>query len=78
MVHEKGTDEVRPAWNTSTEASVVSSAMAQVAADELVLIETYLHRRWELDPQVRLPTAIQIAERVKAKTGLQSQPPPAR
>jgi hypothetical protein len=47
--------------------------MAQVTAEELVLIETYLSRRFELDPDVRLRTAIQIAERIKAKTGLQPQ-----
>jgi len=48
--------------------------MAQVTAEELVLIETYLSRRFELDPDVRLRTAIQIADRIKAKTGLQPQP----
>jgi len=44
-----------------------------VTADELVLIETYLSRRFELDADVRLRTAIQIADRVKAKTGLEPQ-----
>jgi hypothetical protein len=47
--------------------------MGQVTAEELVLIETYLSRRFELDPDVRLRTAIQIAERIKVKTGLQPQ-----
>ena len=47
--------------------------VVQVTAEELVLIETYLSRRFELDPDVRLRTAIQIAERIKAKTGLQPQ-----
>jgi hypothetical protein len=47
--------------------------MGQVTADELVLIETYLSRRWELDPEVRLRTAIQIADRVKTKTGMQPE-----
>jgi uncharacterized RDD family membrane protein YckC len=74
VVHERPTEEIRPSWNTAAEASTVSSSLGQVTADELLLIETYLHRRWELDPQVRLPTAIQIAERIKAKTGLQSLP----
>lgn len=74
VVHEKPTDEIRPSWNTATAASAATSGLGQVTADDLLLIETYLHRRWELDPQVRLPTAIQIAERIKAKTGLQSQP----
>jgi len=74
VVHEKPTEEVRPSWNTTTESGPAASRLGPVGAEELVLIETYLHRRWELDPNVRLPTAIQIAERIKAKTGLQSQP----
>jgi hypothetical protein len=73
-VHEKPTDEVRPSWNTATESSSTSSVPTRATADELVLIETYLSRRFELDPEVRLRTAIQIADRIKAKTGLESQP----
>lgn len=74
VVHEKPSEEVRPSWNTATQAAPSSAGLGQVTTEELVLIETYLHRRWQLDPSVRLPTAIQIAERIKAKTGLQSQP----
>jgi uncharacterized RDD family membrane protein YckC len=74
VVHEKPTDEVRPTWNTATESESGSGGMGQVTAEELVLIETYLSRRFELDPDVRLRTAIQIADRIKAKTGLQPQP----
>ena len=79
VVHEKPTDDVRPSWNTANsnaaeQGSVPAPGMPGVAAEELVLIETYLHRRWELDPSVRLSTAIQIAERIKAKTGMASQP----
>lgn len=74
VVHEKPTEEARPSWNTATEASASTPGLGQVTADELVLIETYLSRRWELDKLVRLNTAIQIADRIKAKTGLQSQP----
>jgi uncharacterized RDD family membrane protein YckC len=74
VVHEKPTEEVRPSWSTATEASSAEPRVVQATADELVLIETYLSRRWELDPEVRLRTAIQIADRIKAKTGLESQP----
>jgi len=74
VVHEKPTEEVRPSWNTATEPGAATPEIGEVTADELVLIETYLHRRWELDRLVRLNTAIQIAERIKAKTGLKSQP----
>jgi uncharacterized RDD family membrane protein YckC len=74
VVHEKSTEDIHPSWNTSDQALTPTPGLAQVTPDELVLIETYLHRRWNLDPQVRLNTAIQIADRIKAKTGLQSQP----
>ncbi len=73
VVHEKPTEEVRPTWNTVTDATSATGGMGQTTADELVLIETYLSRRWELDPEVRLRTAIQIADRIKAKTGLEPQ-----
>jgi len=73
VVHEKPTEEIRPTWNTATEAGSSASDMKQLTAEELVLIETYLSRRWELDPDVRLRTAIQIADRVKARTGLEPQ-----
>ena len=73
VVHEKGSEEVRPTWNTSTASIAAGSSMAHVTTEELVLIETYLSRRFDLDPEVRLRTAIQIADRIKAKTGLQPQ-----
>ena len=79
VVHEKPTADVRPAWNTSdhtssNEAVATVPGLAQVTPEELILIETYLHRRWDLDKNVRVNTAVQIADRIKAKTGLQPQP----
>jgi len=77
VVHEKPTEEVRPMWNTATDTgtdrAAATGGMGQMTADELVLIETYLSRRFDLDPDVRIRTAIQIADRIKAKTGLQPQ-----
>jgi uncharacterized RDD family membrane protein YckC len=70
VVHEKPTEEVRPSWSTSTAPSSATPGMKQATAEELVLIETYLSRRFDLDPEIRLRTAIQIADRIKAKTGL--------
>jgi len=74
VVHEKPTEAVKPAWSTAAQTGDTASNLGQVTAEELVLIETYLSRRLELDPQVRLPAAIKIAERLKAKTGLESLP----
>jgi len=73
VVHEKPSEEVRPTWNTATDAGSTSGGMGNVSAEELVLIETYLSRRFDLDPDIRLRTAIQIAERIKARTGLEPQ-----
>jgi uncharacterized RDD family membrane protein YckC len=73
VVHEKTTDQVRPTWDTAAASASASGRIGQVTAEELVLIETYLSRRFDLEPGVRLRTAIQIAERIKAKTGLEPQ-----
>jgi uncharacterized RDD family membrane protein YckC len=74
VVHEKPTEDVRPSWNTSHQEASATPGLTQVSPEELVLIETYLHRRWDLDKYVRVNTAVQIADRIKAKTGLQPQP----
>jgi uncharacterized RDD family membrane protein YckC len=74
VVHEKRTEEVRPSWNTSDQGGATAPGLAQATPEELVLLETYLHRRWDLEPSVRVSTAIQIADRIKVKTGLQPQP----
>ncbi len=78
VVHENRSDEVSPTWagagnDNAPSPDTTQTAAAPVATEELILIETYLHRRWDLQPEVRLETAIRIAERVKAKTGLQPQ-----
>ena len=74
VVHERPTEDVRPSWNTSNQGAGATPGLTQVSPEELILIETYLHRRWDLDKYVRANTAFQIAERIKAKTGLQPQP----
>ena len=82
VVHEKAADDVRPSWSTadrisdhtSAEGTAATPGLAQITPEELILIETYLHRRWDLDKYVRTNTAIQIADRITAKTGLQPQP----
>lgn len=71
VVHEKLTKEVRPAWTVPTqEQPGLSPELTQVTTDDLILIETYLQRRWDLEPIVRNNAAIQIALRLETKTGL--------
>jgi uncharacterized RDD family membrane protein YckC len=74
VVHEKPTREVKPEWSTLAEASPTHSQALQLTSEELVLIETYLHRRADLDLAVRDKTAYQIATRITQRTGLQRAP----
>jgi hypothetical protein len=74
VVHEKPTREVKPEWSTLAEASPTQSQALQLTSEELVLIETYLHRRADLDLAVRDKTAYQIATRITQRTGLQRAP----
>jgi hypothetical protein len=74
VVHDKRTEEVKPEWNMVAGALPTNPHLSQVTSEELVLIETYLHRRVDLDLAVRDRTAYQIASRITQKTGLQRDP----
>ena len=74
VVHDKRTEEVKPEWNMVAEASPTNPHLSQVTSEELVLIETYLHRRVDLDLAVRDTTAYKTASRITQKTGLQRDP----
>jgi uncharacterized RDD family membrane protein YckC len=71
VVHDKKAEEVRPDWSSSVEKTVASPQLAKISPEELVLIETYLHRRNSLDFAVRDATAHRIASRITAKTGIE-------
>jgi uncharacterized RDD family membrane protein YckC len=70
VVHDKRTEDVRPDWNMTEAAHLSSAQLLQMPFEELVLIETYLHRRFELEPRVRNDRADQIVRRIVEKTGL--------
>jgi uncharacterized RDD family membrane protein YckC len=74
VVHDKGTEEVKPEWNTVTEPAATNPQLALVASEELVLIESYLHRRAQMDLVLRDQVAYKIATRIMDKTGLQREP----
>ena len=74
VVHDKHPEQIRPEWSSGPQTSQISPALAQVSADELVLIETYLQRRLDLDPSVRDMTAYKIAARISEKPGIQREP----
>jgi uncharacterized RDD family membrane protein YckC len=74
VVHDKRTEEVKPDWNTVVEPAVANPQLSFVTSEELVLIETYLHRRVDMDLILRDQVAYKIASRITEKTGLQRGP----
>lgn len=72
VIHEKNANKFDTGFVVHAGAALESgTALSQVSSDELVLIETFLQRRFDLDPVVRDATAHQIAQRITAKTGTQ-------
>jgi uncharacterized RDD family membrane protein YckC len=72
VVHDARSDVAQPDW--SGEGNASNPDVAQLTSGDLVLIETYLQRRLELEPEVRDRTAHQIASRIVAKTGATRAP----
>ena len=70
VVHDRKIESVQLEWSSSTEKRVANPQVAAISPEELVLIETYLQRRLSLDVAVRDATALQIATRITAKTGI--------
>jgi uncharacterized RDD family membrane protein YckC len=63
-----------PALENIPSIDAAGAHLARITSEELVLIETFLQRRSDLDPTIRGGTAYQIVSRVTAKTGLQPGP----
>jgi uncharacterized RDD family membrane protein YckC len=74
VVHDKAIESVSPSWSFTGKVAAASPQSAKISADELMLIETYLNRRYELDPGFRLNTALQIVAMVRKKTGMEKPP----
>jgi uncharacterized RDD family membrane protein YckC len=74
VVHDKQTEDVRPDWNLDASAPAATASIARITPEELQLIETYLHRRLDLEVEVRGDMAGRIVARVTGKTGLAPAP----
>ncbi|MBS1850383.1 MAG: RDD family protein [Acidobacteria bacterium] len=73
VVHDKAIDSVNSSWTAAPPAAAASATQAEttkLTTDELVLIETYLSRRYEIDPTIRFATAQRIVALVQEKTGI--------
>lgn len=76
VVHDKQLHEFRPDWNLgiAQPQEADRAEVMEIGPEELVLIETYLHRRFDLEPGVRATSCMRIVDLIKAKTGLQRAP----
>jgi len=71
VIHDKRTSEVRPDWSFEKPAvTTVRPELAKISERDLIVIETFLHRRLDLDPSVRYTTALQLSEMIQRRSGL--------
>jgi hypothetical protein len=71
VVHEKALETVAPSWGEKTSTEPLQPELRKLSPDDLVLIETYLNRRYEIDQFVRSTTAQRIVAFIGEKTGVQ-------
>ena len=71
VVHDKALESVAPSWGDPAVGQPVQPELRRLTPDELVLIETYLNRRYELDESVRASTAQRVVKMIREKTGMQ-------
>jgi uncharacterized RDD family membrane protein YckC len=69
VVHDKGMETVAPSWGEPQSSEPLPPELRKLTPDDLVLIETYLNRRYEIDPVVRQTTATRIVGLIGEKTG---------
>jgi uncharacterized RDD family membrane protein YckC len=74
VVHDRLAIGLRPTRSPAVPHAGAGEAFARMTTEELVLIETYLQRRTELEPSVRDQMAEQITDRILRKTGLSREP----
>jgi len=74
VVHDKAQESVTPSWGNRVANERLQPELRKLAPDDLVLIETYLSRRYEVDGVVRITTAQRIVAMITQKTGMPKPP----
>jgi uncharacterized RDD family membrane protein YckC len=74
VVHDKNIENVQTGWSNKENPLAAVPEITKLTSEELVLIETFLSRRYELEYNVRTTTAQQIAGLVQQKTGIEKGP----
>jgi uncharacterized RDD family membrane protein YckC len=71
LIHDRSVKNTSPVWNPNAISATTDSQATQIPSEVLVLIETYLTRRYELEASVRIKMAGQIVSVIKDKTGIE-------
>jgi uncharacterized RDD family membrane protein YckC len=74
VVHDKALESVIPSWGGRAPSEPVQPELRKLVPDDLVLIETYLNRRYDLQQSVRTMSAQRIVTMVSQKSGLAKAP----
>jgi len=74
VVHDRPLETRAIDWTALARMPRVSREAARITDDEVVLIETYLERRFSLDSDVARSMALQIVARVTERSGLAPDP----
>ncbi len=70
VIHDKRTAVVKPDWSFDAPAATFVPELATITEQDLMLIETFLHRRYDLEPMVRFQTGVQLSELIQRKAAL--------
>jgi uncharacterized RDD family membrane protein YckC len=70
VVHDKALETAAPSWGEKVEGRSMQPELRKLTPDDLVLIETYLNRRYEIDQVVRRTTAERIVLMISQKSGV--------
>ena len=70
VVHDKTIETAAPNWGKKADGAAVQPELGKLSPDDLVLIETYLNRRYEINQVVRRTTAERIVAMIAQKSGV--------
>ena len=73
VVREGSLSEIRPVWQTQAAAPAQLPGASALTVDDLVLLDTFLNRRAELNPGVRARMADEILRKLSPKLSLPAQ-----
>ena len=76
VVHEHAAKEAQPYWNTRETSSDALYTVQDMRPEEVEVLESFLARRIELEPQVRYRLAAQMAERMASRLNLPPEQQP--